>query len=406
MTRLHKTAASFVAAMLAAFTITPLALADMNGIDVSGWQSSTVTCDVPADFAIVKVTGGLGFTNPSWVTQADCALNTGKELGLYHYAGDGYTGSGADEANRFVNVVSPYLGRAVLILDWEDAGNGAWLDGNWIRDFVNTVHARTGVWPMVYTSAAYVWNIPEDVRANCGLWVAQYANMEPTGYQSYPWNYGADGEAMRQYTASGYVNGYGPLDLNVFRGDRVAWRKYANPTDSGQGDVLSPAPTVPTPQPSEGADLEALATAVIRGDYGNDPERRERLGDLYGAVMEIVNRRLAGEASTPTVPAGEALSVVVQYGDTISGIAARYGRFPLSAWSVPSGDINRIYPGDIVTYGGGGASTPAPAGNSYTVVAGDTLGAIAARFGVSVGQIQGYASGDPNLIYPGEVLHW
>lgn len=101
---------------------------------------------------------------------------------------------------------------------------------NWIRVFVNRVHERTGVWPLVYVSAAFIPQIPADVRANCGLWVAQYANNNPTGWQSRPWNYGKYGEAMRQYTSNGRINGYnGPLDLNYFRGTREQWDKYANP---------------------------------------------------------------------------------------------------------------------------------------------------------------------------------
>ena len=47
--------------------------------------------------------------------------------------------------------------------------------------FVNRVHDRTGVWLLVYVSAAFIPQIPADVRANCGLWVAQYANNNPTG---------------------------------------------------------------------------------------------------------------------------------------------------------------------------------------------------------------------------------
>lgn len=43
-------------------------------------------------------------------------------------------------------------------------------------------------------------------------------------------------------------------------------------------------------------------------------------------------------------------------------------------------------------------------GQSYTVQAGDTLSAIAARFGVPVQSITGYRSGNPNLIFPGETL--
>lgn len=40
--------------------------------------------------------------------------------------------------------------------------------------FVNRVHERTGVWPLVYVSAAFIPQIPADVRANCGLWVGVF----------------------------------------------------------------------------------------------------------------------------------------------------------------------------------------------------------------------------------------
>ena len=44
-----------------------------------------------------------------------------------------------------------------------------------------------------------------------------------------------------------------------------------------------------------GADIETLAWAVIRGEYGNNPERKERLieeydEDTYNAVQERVNQ--------------------------------------------------------------------------------------------------------------------
>lgn len=43
---------------------------------------------------------------------------------------------------------------------------------------------------------------------------------------------------------------------------------------------------------SGGADIEALAQAVIRGDYGNGEERRRRLGSLYDVVQARVNEIL------------------------------------------------------------------------------------------------------------------
>jgi LysM repeat protein len=60
--------------------------------------------------------------------------------------------------------------------------------------------------------------------------------------------------------------------------------------------------------------------------------------------------------------------------------------------------------------GGGTTSTPSTASSggggktTYTVKAGDTLSKIAAQYGINYNQITGYRSGNPNLIYPGEVL--
>ena len=44
---------------------------------------------------------------------------------------------------------------------------------------------------------------------------------------------------------------------------------------------------------SGGTDVDALARAVIRGDYGNGAERKRRLGSLYDAVQARVNEILS-----------------------------------------------------------------------------------------------------------------
>ena len=78
--------------------VAPVASADMNVIDVSGWQSADVTRVVDADAAIVKITEGSGYVNPSWRSQTDWARQTGKACGGYHYA-DG--GNVTAEVNHF-----------------------------------------------------------------------------------------------------------------------------------------------------------------------------------------------------------------------------------------------------------------------------------------------------------------
>ena len=51
-----------------------------------------------------------------------------------------------------------------------------------------------------------------------------------------------------------------------------------------------PEPVVePTPAPAASFDVEAEALKTIRGDYGNNPDRRQRLGQNYAAVQARVN---------------------------------------------------------------------------------------------------------------------
>ena len=388
----QKAAALLVGAIAVISLMAPLAHADMRGPDISNWQCGIDTASLDADFVVVGTTWGTGTVNGGCLgngvnTDANRMLsgakNSGKATGVYHYA---MGNNVIAEADFFVDNIKGYVGNSILVLDWEPQDNRAWGNGNWVREWVNRVHARTGVWPVIYVSASAINTVPSDVWENCGLWVAQYASMNATGYQAQPWNYGAYGEAMRQYTSNGRIAGYsGPLDLNYFRGTREQWEKYANPGNANTG-AITPAPSV---------NYDALADAVIRGDYGNGDARKNALGDNYARVMEIVNRRLGVQSVTQRV------SVVVQSGDTMSAIASRTGLTPASAWQVPSGDINRIYPGEIVVYGGAGGQNEV---RTVTVKTGDTLSSIAARLGVSWTQLSGYRSGNPNVIYPGEVL--
>lgn len=120
--------AAIIAMLLA--TAPAIAMADMVGIDVSGWQAANVTCTASYDFAVVKVSQGVGFENGSWRTQAKCVTDRGKSLGLYHYAGGNDASS---EADFFVGRARDYIGKAVLVLDWESYQNAQWGNGDWVR---------------------------------------------------------------------------------------------------------------------------------------------------------------------------------------------------------------------------------------------------------------------------------
>lgn len=391
--------------MAITMAVAPAAMADLNGYDVSGYQAPDITQVAPADFAIVKVNQGW-YINSSWGQQASGAVNTGKELGLYDYA------SGMDattEADNFVNHITGYVGKAMLVLDWEPYQNAAWGNSNWVRTWVYRVHARTGVWPVVYCSKGFVGQIPADVRAKCMLWAAQYANNYATGYQDSPWLAGSHGEGMLQYTSTGYLNGHGPLDLDKFFGDRTAWRKIACGERAGcsttGGSTGTPNVHVEK-QTTNTTDLNAMATAVIRGDYGNGADRQSRLGDNYQAVMNIVNSRLSGStySGPTTVTRTTTRTYVVRSGDTVSAIAERTGLKPASAWRVPSGNINRIYVGQTITYyGSSTVSTPSTTYSSTHVVsAGESLWKIYGSGWYAAAQRNGLRP--PYTIYPGQRL--
>ncbi len=64
-----------------------------------------------------------------------------------------------------------------------------------------------------------------------------------------------------------------------------------------------------------------------------------------------------------------------------------------------------IYPGQVLKTDGGTTSA-SDGSRTYTVRSGDTLSGIAQRLGISWTQLTGYRSGNPSLIYPGEVLHY
>lgn len=90
--------------------------------------------------------------------------------------------------------------------------------------------------------------------------------------------------------------------------------------DQMTGNTPAPAPAKPAPAPAA-PNIDALADAVIRGEYGNGEERKRRLETNYAAVQARVNEKLSGNAPAPK-PAGpniDALADAVIRGDYGNG---------------------------------------------------------------------------------------
>ena len=93
------------------------------------------------------------------------------------------------------------------------------------------------------------------------------------------------------------------------------------------------------------------------------------------------------------------------YGDTLSGIASLFGSSVAKIARLNGiEDPDRIFPGQRL-YVRVPADTPIPACDRYTVRPGDTLSGIAARFGLDPAELaQVNRLFDPDVIFPGQEM--
>ncbi len=319
----------------------------LNGVDVASYQKGIDFMVVPCDFVIVKMTQGTNYINPAGSEQYESARAANKLMGCYHYA------AGLDpiaEADFFLEVAHNHISEAILVLDWESAQNARWgnNDKEWIEAFCNRIKEKTGVKPFVYIQASALDKIS---GVDCYKWVAQYANDNETGYQESLWNEGAYDCQIRQYTSSLILTGWGGrLDGNKFYGSKEDWRRMA-----AVNGVAPQQPQEHIAQPSQQAPAKAES-------------------DIYYTVNS---------------------------GDTLSAIASKYGVSVDTIVKLNNiANPNIIYPGQIFKINGGVQQSESV---YYTVKLGDTLSGIASRYGVSVQQIVSLNGiSNPNLIYPGQ----
>lgn len=341
----------------------------MNGIDISDYQRGIDLTKVPFDFMICKATEGTSIVHGTCDGYIQKAKAMAKCWGFYHFM------NGEDpvkQADFFYENCKNYFGEGVPVLDYEMYGR---IGTKGAKRFLDRIYDLTGVRCIVYMSRSVCteedWSA---IASNHALWVAQYANNNPTGYQSSPWlpggGFGAwGGCAIHQYTSHGRLSGYGGnLDLDIAYMDAAAWCKFANPAGG----------TEPSPQPNapQGATLD-LAVAVMRGEYGSGDARKSALGPRYDEVQGFINHIASANAT--------ALAEEVK--------AGKYGND-----DVRKQVLGSRYEEVQAIVNGGSAKT-------YTVQPGDTLSGIAAKLGTTY-QALAAKNGisNPNLIYPGQKI--
>lgn len=117
-----------------------------------------------------------------------------------------------------------------------------------------------------------------------------------------------------------------------------------------------------------------------------------------------------GSAGNALAWSGCASYITVQWGDTLSGIAAQCGTTVDAIRAANYGLGWWVYAGQVLYIPSGTSYDPAPqptTGGTYTVRWGDTLGKIAARSGISVNSILSVNPQiwNPSLIYAGQVIN-
>ena len=345
----------------------------LQGIDISNWQKGINLDALAIDFAICKATQGASYVSPDCDRQMQQAMKRGLLVGVYHYI----NGAGVDaEAKHFANSIKGYIGKAIIALDWEGEQNSAWGKTSYLDALVAKVKELTGVTPLIYASrSAFPWEVAK--KHGCGTWVAQYANMNATGLQGTPWNEGAYSCTIRQYSSCGRLNGWsGNLDLNKAYIDAAQWQQFA----AVNGSAAQPAPTPAAPATGvDSMDALDLVAGVFAGKYGNHDERKANLGGRYDEVQNMVNHIC--NASTDEL-AKETWAGKYRNGSERKAILAhRYDE----VMAVINGNVSNS--------------------QTYTVKSGDTLSGIAAKFGTTY-QVLASKNGisNPNLIYPGQKL--
>ncbi|WNV86560.1 LysM peptidoglycan-binding domain-containing protein [Umezawaea sp. Da 62-37] len=313
-------------------------------IDISSWQGTDIGWTAVRDHNIigcsVKVTEADDYTNPAADSQIDGARGIGIAAGGYHFAQPGNVSAQVDHFVHHLRARGLLDSGALWpMLDMEADGFG---DPNgFIAEFIRLYRERSGRRQiLVYANQNwFTTRLRPDEWADDDviLWCAQY-NGDPGNL-----DYAHPRLGLHQHTSKGNVNGFaGNVDRNV---TMPGW---------------------------------SIGSMVLDGAPAPDP----------------------GPGQPDPTPPGDWTSYTVVWGDTLSGIAARFGTTVATLANANGiANPNLIGVGQVLRVPGTGGDD---SGEAYQIQPGDTLSALAARWGTTVAAIanrNGIAN--PNLIRAG-----
>ena len=352
-----------------------------KGPDISSWQGDINIAALASqvNFFIFRAYAGIS-KDIKVDRNVNLSIQNNKPYGLYIYSYALNVAQAKEEAQRMVNLANSYsIKPTFLCIDMEDADGYKRKYGMPSNDVLKAICAaeceifeQAGYYAMIYASSSWFNNQLAGL-SRYDKWVAHWPvnNGKQTGNNTSPEGENASRCGIWQFTSEGRLNGYnGNLDMNYAYKDFII-KGYA------------PKPT-PTPQPEPkssepiGTRLE-LAYKVMKGEFGDGDVRKSKLGSRYSEVQSFIDHIYNTDANTL---AKEVMADIYGKGDIRRTVLG-------SRYNEVQSIINNIY----------GKAT------EYTVVRGDTLTAIANKFGTTVNKIViDNNIKNPNFIYPGQKL--
>lgn len=279
----------------------------LRGIDVSE-HNGTINWDSvksQIDFAILRL-GWIGNHNNHTIDKqfernySECK-RLGIPVGVYVYnycVNENNAKSGAKWTVEKLNGKTLEL---PVYIDMEDQSGtvlGKDMNTNMCIAF-NTLIEQSGRWAGVYANLNWFNNYlnKDIIRQKYTTWIAHYGVNEDKYNGIYD---------MLQYTSKGKITGIvGNVDMNVMYRDLIK--------------EISGKNVIPQTQQKT---VEDIAREVINGLWGNGKDRINRLNNAgynYNEVQKRVNEMLG------TKPTVQHTYYTVKKGDTLSGIAKKYG---------------------------------------------------------------------------------
>lgn len=383
------------------------------GTDVSRYQGANGNLGYGRDsFSIAQIGGSInGSIYDQWTynSQMNYGRSAGKRMHTYIWM---QTGANQYQTKQMLDYFMPKINApkgSIVALDYEAGATGD-IQSNTNNILYGMRYIRDcGYTPMYYSYKPYTLAHVDYHRILAefpdSLWIAAYPNYNVTTEPVWSVFPSMDGISIWQFTST-YM--FGGLDGNISlapNGRDITKNGYGASYNNNQ---VSPAQRPSQPQNKP----QATGTYVVKsGDtlgaiaarYGTTWQTLQSLNGLSNPNYLYIGQTLkvTGQAKNNNAPTTQSI-YYVRYGDTLSGIAYKYGvNVYTLARNNGISNINWIYPGQRLKITGNVSNQ-----RTYTVRYGDTLSGIAYRYGVNVYTLaRNNGISNINWIYPGQRLN-